>query len=319
MPKKSSTHWIESRWNVSAENVEPLQTLLTQMGSLGSYEDVPLDDTGNPCPKQQIELIAYFPDTKDLDGLAQKLHVCESAVETPDRASLQNPTSLQILNRIPQGNWATEWKKYFKPFFLTPEIVIRPSWEDYKPVGNEHVITLDPGMAFGTGQHDTTRFCAELICELKRDHLELQSLIDVGCGSGILSIIAKKVGFKDVVGFDIDPASIEACEENLERNEDVGPIQFFVHDMSVRAYGHTPLQKAHVVVANIIAETICELKEQLIALMQPGGFLILSGIMTGREKMIEDCFQVETSGRTSLQFITRKDSADWHAYLYRQK
>lgn len=290
-------HWIESRWSVSAESVETLQALLTQMGSLGCYEDVPLDDAGNPCPKQQLELIAYFPDQKNLDGLAQSLRVCED-----------NQTKLLVLNRIPQGNWATEWKKYFKPFFLTPEIVIRPSWEKYKLVGNEKVITLDPGMAFGTGQHDTTRFCAEFICELKHDHPELKSLIDVGCGSGILSIIAKKVGFEDVVGYDIDQASIEACEENLERNKDVGAIEFFL----VGANRRSPLHKTHVVVANIIAETICDLKEQLFSLMQPRGFLVLSGIMTGREKMIEDNFK-------SLELCQRKDSHDWHAYLYRQK
>jgi ribosomal protein L11 methyltransferase len=246
--------------------------------------------------------------------------VCESPVETSGRTS-QNKTSLLILNRIPQGDWAFAWKKYFKPFFLTPEIVIRPSWEEYKIQRQEKVIVIDPGMAFGTGQHDTTKFCAELICELKHDHPELKSLIDVGCGSGILSFIAKKVGFTSVVGFDIDPESIEACLENLERNPDLGEIEFLLNDGQFSNSPNPLLSRggSNVVVANIIAETLCEMKEQLLQLMTPKGYLILSGIMTGREKMIADCFGVKTSGRTSLQLITRKDSLDWHATLYHQK
>lgn len=323
VPKSKKNHWIESRWSVSADEAETLQSLLTQMGSLGNYENVPLDDAGNPCPKQQIELIAYFPDTKNLDDLAQKLRVCESV-----RANGCSP-QLLVLNRIPQDDWATEWKKYFKPFFLTPEIVIRPSWEEYQAQGQEKVIVIDPGMAFGTGQHDTTKFCAELICELKHDHPELKSLIDVGCGSGILSFIAKKVGFSDVVGFDIDPESIEACEENLERNKDLGEIDFLLTNnnfsnspllgkelvTSVTSSGPQSLLSREgfsVVVANIIAETLCEMKDQLLNLMAPRGFLILSGIMTGREKMIAETFG-------DMELVAQKDSNDWHATLYRKK
>lgn len=286
-------HWLETTWSLPKEDVDEFQTELTQHGSIGSYEKMGLDDREEAL-RQNSEFIVYFADGNPAD-LRARLTPCQTASR-----------QLVAMQRIPQAEWATEWKKYFKPFFLTPEVVIRPSWEEYAPQGTEKVVTLDPGMAFGTGQHDTTRFCAELICDLSR-LIKAPSLIDVGCGSGILSIIAKKMGFAKVTGFDLDPAAVETSLENLARNPDVGDIHFFKTSGELKNLSIDP---AHVVVSNIIAETLCELKQDLLNLVKKEGFLILSGIMSQREDMVKSAF-------ADLHLVQEKKSNDWHAYLYR--
>ena len=291
---KNSQHWLETTWHLPKQDVDDFQTQLTVLGCLGSYEKMVLD-TEEEARRTLSEFIAYFP-----DGNPDSLHKQLDSLQT-------KICLLHVVNRIPQAEWATEWKKYFKPFFLTPEIVIRPSWENYTAQGNEKIVTLDPGMAFGTGQHDTTRFCAEIICDLAHQMKNL-SLIDVGCGSGILSIIAKKVGFTTVTGFDMDPAAVETSLENLVRNPDVGAVIFFQNDGGL---GNLGLNPADVVVSNIIAETLCELKMDLLNLVKKNGFLVLSGIMSQRENMVKSAF-------SDLVLVEEKKSQDWHAYLYQK-
>lgn len=288
-------HWIETVWHLPKRETETLSELLDQNGCLGSFEPMGLLSEDEAL-RTQSDLRAYFADT-DVEVLQKKLH------------SLATDTiKLVSLERIPQAEWATEWRKYFKPFFLTPEIVIRPSWEKYAPVGAEKVVTLDPGMAFGTGQHDTTRFCSELLCEMKTQYPQLESVIDVGCGSGILSIIAKTIGYSNVTGIDNDPAAIETANENLERNPDVGAVKFIFSDGSLQ---DLPQQKSDVVVANIIAETLAELRDDLVSLAKPGGYLILSGILPERAHLVTTAF-------AALELVNAKKSKDWHAYVYRR-
>jgi ribosomal protein L11 methyltransferase len=291
------TFWVETIWHMPKSEVEIFMPQLEVLGSLGSYEKMELMAEDEDL-RTESDLVAYFPDTNDLESLQKKLRTLENDLVT-----------LNGTVRIPQAEWATEWKKYFKPFALTDEIVIRPSWEEYTAKPNEKVVVLDPGMAFGTGQHDTTRFCSEFICEIKRKDPNLKTLIDVGCGSGILSIIAKKVGFETVVGFDIDGPTIETANENLERNPDAAPLLFYHSDGSLKSPELTP---SDVVVSNIIAETLAELKDDLVALVKPQGLLILSGILPQREELVKTAFD-------DLELLEEKKSKDWHAYLYRRK
>lgn len=288
--------WIETLWRLPKDLAEGLNTALEQMGSLGSYERMGLLPEDEDA-RTHADVIAYFPDTRDLKNFEKKILALAS-----------DEVVLEHCLRIPRAEWATEWKKYFKPFFLTPEIVIRPSWEPYSPKADEKIVTLDPGMAFGTGQHDTTKFCAELLCELKHKHPGPTSLIDVGCGSGILSIIARKVGYAPVIGIDIEGPAIETAQENLERNPDATPLDFHLTDGSLSAHF---LKPADVVAANIIAEALCELHDDLIALVKPQGHLILSGILPQRADMVKTAFE-------DLTLVQERTSNDWHAYVYRR-
>lgn len=291
-------HWIETTWFLKdKQDVDMFLPLLEQFGSLGSYEKMGIDDEEEALRKT-AEVLSYFPDQENTELLQKKLQ------------SLTKPgIELSKIERIPQADWATNWKKYFKPFTLTKNIVIKPSWEEYTPNEQDLVITLDPGMAFGTGQHDTTKYCAELLVELKEKQPNLKSLYDIGCGSGILSIIAKKIGFKNVFGTDIDPDSVENSYENLDRNPDCKPIDFKITKGNLLDLNLKPTE---VVVSNIIAEALCDLKDNLVSLVQPGGYLILSGIIPDREEMIKESFK-------DLELVDEKKSGEWNAYLYCKK
>jgi len=289
-------HWLEVRWQVSKPHADVFLSQLDQMGALGSFEDLDLD-AKREAEKTSCLIISYFPDSKSPQTLEKSLR----SVENTDIKLLQ-------LARIPYGNWATEWKKYFHPFALTPEIVICPSWEQYTPKSHEHVITLDPGMAFGTGQHDTTRFCADFLCDLKKQGVALANVLDVGCGSGILSFIAKKLGATRVFGIDVDDAAVETSNENLERNPDLSDISFAKTDGSLADVVNGSFD---VIVANIIAEALCELKPKLVSFMTNKGFLIISGILPERAALIKEHF-------SDLRCIAEKTSDNWHAYLYQK-
>ncbi|MBU0504473.1 MAG: 50S ribosomal protein L11 methyltransferase [bacterium] len=295
MKNAPNPHWLETRWNITQENTEIFQQKLEQFGSLGSYQMFPLDED---APLTNPEFIAYFPDQTNINAIAQKLQTLEN-----------KDVSLVTIKRIPMESWATEWKKHFKPFTLAYNIVIRPSWEPYMHKDNEIVLTLDPGMAFGTGQHDTTRFCVEYIHELKQQDNNLNTLIDVGCGSGILAILAKLIGFEEVVGIEVDAEAIETASENLQRNPQAKDIVFCLNNGPLN---NLNLKPAHVVVANIIAETLCALKNDLLSLIENRGYLILSGILPERKGLIEDAF-------SDLDLVNKKQSENWYAYLYRKK
>lgn len=291
----NTEHWIETKWSVPKADADSFEDIMQQMGGLGSFANLEIEEV-DENKKTHFEFQSYFAD-QDPEQLKNKLS-----------PFLESGWILNEMSRIPQGNWATEWKKYFKPFYLTERVVIRPSWEEYTAKDKDIVVTLDPGMAFGTGQHDTTKFCSDFLCELKDKHPNLKEVLDIGCGSGILSIIARKLGFEKVIGTDIDPAAIETCFENLDRNPDAKPIEFKITKGDPAKDG---LPQSELVVCNIIAEILVELKQSLTNLIKPNGLLVLSGIIPDRSPLIKNAFQ-------DLELLDSKESEFWHAYLYRK-
>lgn len=293
---------------------------LSEIWLLGSVEDLDLDPTVEAA-KTTTLLTAYFADPTSFSGLQAAL-----------AARQDSAIRLLSVERIPQGDWTTAWKKYFKPFALTPEIVICPSWETYAPRPGETVVILDPGMAFGTGLHDTTRFCAEALCELRREFPSVASVLDVGCGSGILAIIATLLGFGSVVGIDNDAVAVETARENWQRNMATAPPRDAHHTPRATkgrtprdVKGRTPLflctdggldglpqTRFDVIVANIFAETVCELKPELLKHLAAGGFLVLSGIVCAADAAVRARF-------ADMELVDFKSSPEWHAYVYRQR
>ena len=173
---------------------------------------------------------------------------------------------------IPDEDWKLSYRKHFKVEVISPRLVVRPPWEAVTPAPGQKVLTLDPGIAFGTGQHPTTRACLDAIDALAVEGTD-RSFLDVGCGSGILSIAAALEGFRDVHGFDNDPDAVRNANENAEANG-LGAL-FSDGDLSAPGVA-TP---ADVVAANVLAPVLVRFAREVGALVNPGGRLILSGIL----------------------------------------
>ena len=173
---------------------------------------------------------------------------------------------------IPDEDWKFSYRKHFKVEVISPRLVVRPPWEAVAPAPGQKVLTLDPGIAFGTGQHPTTRACLDAIDALATENAG-RTFLDVGCGSGILSIAAALEGFRDVRGFDNDPDAVRNANENAAANG-LGAL-FFEGDLSAPDVA----APADVVAANVLAPVLVRFAREVGALVNPGGRLILSGIL----------------------------------------
>ncbi len=175
---------------------------------------------------------------------------------------------------IDEEDWGKSWKEHFKPFTIVPGLVIAPTWEKYLPTGGESVITMDPGMAFGTGHHATTSLSLNLIRETLDASCGLQ-LLDVGTGTGILGMAAVLFGAEDVLGIDNDPDAVSAAEENVRRNSLQDHMQISLAPLS------SLKEQYDIVVANIVHDILISMSDDLVRLTADDGTLILSGILAG--------------------------------------
>lgn len=198
---------------------------------------------------------------------------------------------------VHEEDWANEWKQYYKPFEIAPGLIIRPVWEEYTPEADERVIVLDPGKAFGTGTHETTSLCAQKIIKYREG---VKRLYDVGCGSGILAIIGASLGIEDVRGVDIDEKAIEASQENAALNG-LERIDFQLGNLIDRFS-----EPADMIVANIIADVIVLLADDIVRLMHENTLFIASGILTEKRQWVEE--SLVAKGFTLLE---AEDKGEW--------
>lgn len=193
-------------------------------------------------------------------------------------------------------DWAHSWKKFWHPMKIGNKIVICPSWEEYKIKEDEIIIELDPGSAFGTGTHPTTRLC---IVALEKYMKENDTVADVGTGSGILAVSAVKLGAKSIVGVDNDPSVIKVAEENAEKNNCLDKCTFY--EGSAKDING----QYDIVVSNILAEIIVSIMDDLILLVKPEGKLILSGIISQKADMVKQV--AEEAGFRTLETMTEEE------------
>lgn len=212
------------------------------------------------------------------------------------------------VSQIEEQDWSESWKKFFRPTRIGQKLVVRPSWEDYKIQAGDIEIVLDPGQAFGTGDHPTTKMCLALIENaLTRATDRPLRLADIGCGSGILSIAAKKLVHCDVVAVDIDKPSIAAAKENAVRNN--------VSIKCLLGKGFEPLgphEKFDIVVSNIISSALILLAPEASERVAPGGLWIVSGVI---EANWPDVLNRAESVGFSLE--TEKRENEWVAAAFR--
>jgi ribosomal protein L11 methyltransferase len=202
---------------------------------------------------------------------------------------------------IDDEDWGTNWKVHFKPFAITPGLVIKPTWEEYTPLPGEAVIEMDPGMAFGTGHHATTSLCMGFI----RSVLEEKpgKVLDVGTGTGILAMAAALFGAEHVLGIDNDPDAVAAAFENVAHNSLENTV-----DVEI-----TPLEEIEgqysLVVANIIHDVLLLMIDDLTRLTAPAGSLVLSGIL--KEKQADNIIGVYE--KAGFSCVARQEKDEWAA------
>ena len=221
---------------------------------------------------------ALLPDRKALEELLLKLQ--NSLREIAQYLPIGSGTIETKL--MAEEEWANAWKKYYKPFRLGRHILIVPSWMEEEEQPGDIRIDLDPGMAFGTGTHETTSMC---ITMLEYQVQPGQTVLDIGCGSGILGIVAAKLGAGRVICSDLDPNAVQVAQENAAANRVDGRLQVYQGDLTeIPAYENV---RADVIVANIIADVIIDLAPRAGKLLKDNGCFIASGIIRERRADVE--------------------------------
>ena len=210
------------------------------------------------------------------------------------------------LGQVKEEDWANEWKKYYKPTKVGQKIVVKPTWEEYEEQEGDLIIELDPGMAFGTGTHETTSMC---IRELEKYVDETKRVFDIGCGSGILAIAAAKLGAKEVVAGDLDEVAVKVSKENCEENNVSNKVIVKHGSLFEVVEG-----KADVIVANIIADIIKILAKDVSKFLTEDGVFISSGIILAKiDEVVE---ALEENGFEIVEIIKL---GEWSAIVSKLK
>ena len=283
------------------EDFEDFKTFMESNKSSWDYVDEKLEEekNGETCIKIYLQ--------NDANGF-EMLKAVESAI-----LALKDSDEDNLLGRlfvsseqVKEEDWCNNWKQYFKPLYVGENILICPEWEDVPENSAKTVFKINPGMSFGTGSHETTQLCIEQMEKyIKKEH----SVLDIGCGSGILSIIAMLLGAKDAVAIDIDPNAVDVALENAERN---GVSINNYHTIAGNILSDKALvenlSKNHydIIFANIVADVIIALKPILLELMDDDTVIITSGIINTR---LEDVLSEYKN--SSLEIVNVIQKGEW--------
>lgn len=216
-----------------------------------------------------------------------------------------DPARVRLSAAMPEQEWRDAWKRYFKVTRITRQIVVVPSWETYQPAAGEVIVELDPGMAFGTGTHATTRAVLEEMQALADAGRGFERVLDVGAGSGILAIAAIKLWGASAVCIDNDPIALDACRDNAAKNG----VTLVADKLSLA----DEAARYPLVLANIQAHVLRELRVALCERVAPGGTLILSGILTPQAQALAEEFVA--GGMTLVRVRASSDDAQWTAVV----
>lgn len=311
----TSREWVQISCEVPAAMVDTLAEYLVELSSAGvTIENRVLDTFSLDAVEESpfVAVTAYFPADSPI---GEMLSTIKEYLAAHGPAFPGYTYSEPVLARIAEEDWSSSWKENFKPLRIGERLVIRPTWEEYAAGDADIVIDLDPGMAFGTGTHATTRLCLTVLERIMsgkegaEGHAgrKARSVLDVGTGSGILGIAAAKLGAEEVIAIDLDADAIGAATENSAKNGVSAIMQV----------SGTPLEAIcsgfDVILANILAEDLARLAPELTRRLAPGGFLVLSGILTEKEPIVAEryaCFF------TAPVEVLRED--EWSCMVYRR-
>ncbi len=311
--------WIEVTIKTTTEAVEAITNILDDLRTGGVMIEDPKDfffQKKNELDWDYIEEEVF--NKRNSDGvliktyISEERNVMELAETIKQKVSALTGFGIDIgegsvsLGQVNEEDWANEWKKYYKPTKIGEKLVVKPTWEDYEVQDGDLVIELDPGMAFGTGTHETTTMCMR---ELEKYVTEDSKVFDIGCGSGILAIAAAKLGAKDVIAVDLDEVAVKVAAENVAHNHVQDSVQV-LHGNLIDVVS----DKADIVVANIIADIIKILARDVHSCMKEDAVFISSGIIHAKvnevkESLIENGFEI----------IEVKTLGEWNAIVAKLK
>lgn len=310
--------WSEISIHTTNEAIEPISNILHEAGASGvviedSFELVKEreDQFGeiyqlNPSdyPEEGVVIKAYLPVNSFLGETVEEI---KQSINNLILYNIDIGRNRVTLSEVNEEEWATAWKKYYNPVKVSERFTIVPTWEEYTPVNSDElIIELDPGMAFGTGTHPTTVMCIQA---LERTVKEGDTVIDVGCGSGVLSIAAAMLGAKKVHALDLDEVAVQSAKLNTKLNK--------VHhtvDVSQNNLLEGIDDTVDIVVANILAEVILRFTDDAAKTVKKDGYFITSGIIQQKKDQVKTA--IENAG---FEIVETLQMEDWVSFIAKRK
>ena len=281
------------------------ETAIAVMTAMDFFGGLMIEDYSDidTCPWDYVDEELLKKD-KNIVAISGYVEAKENIVEILERLKIMLPQSATVeVISVNEDDWANNWKKYYHPINVGKHLVIKPSWIDYDKKPDDIIVELDPGMAFGTGTHETTRMC---MAHLEKYIDNNSRVLDVGCGSGILSITSLLIGAKEVTGVDIDPVAVKVAIENGKMNGFEEPMYTIKRGNLVdEAEG-----KYDVIVANIIADVIIGVCGDVMQFIADDGVFISSGIIIDRKEDVKNA--LTEKGYTIIDCV---EEGEWVSFV----
>jgi ribosomal protein L11 methyltransferase len=273
-----------------------------------------IDDSIRKDPERKPVITLYFSDDEEgheemkrAEALVSSIALSEDEAETGDTVLIE----VQKEDAGDDGDWLYKWQEYFKPTKVGRRIVVKPSWEGYSPSGDDLVIEMDPGMAFGSGLHGTTSMCIKALERILNEEDDTEGdlkVLDVGCGTGILAIAAALLGADECLGIDIDPDAVRVAQDNIAKNGLGDRIKAQYSDLTDGVDF-----EADIVVANLMADLVMRLSPAAYEHVKHGGWYITSGILDVKEEVVTDA--IKDSGFVIIDVL---EDGEWRAVIARK-
>ena len=309
--------YFEIHIKTSVAAIDAVTNLLYNFGSTGVMINNPLDE--DFTNQEEGKWDYYDPQNLTLDfegalltGYFEEIDPIQTCEEIKEAiaalATFDIDTGLAEIDykEIFPSDWENEWKKYFKPFRLGNHIVIKPTWETFETLPDDLVIEIDPGNAFGSGTHETTSMCIEMIEKYMKT---TDTVVDVGCGSGILAIAAGKLGSKSIIAVDIDENAVNTAKENVALNG-LTEVTDVRHGDLISVIS----EKADLVVANIIADIIVKLSDDIDKILKPDALFISSGLIMNKVDWV-----IEELALRQFEIIEVMKKGEWAVVVSKKK